>query len=185
MHTHFFDKPLKYDGTQLASHFAYKNFGFLGDSIVAFIGSCDVKTDQMVDLEDVRQHLFIYSENMLHFIAEHFSYSLEHTVALQRLLITNLIQEIEDHDPEIRLQRRGDDIYDDVCKLSVSIATRSPVSTLIHVGVNISSANTPVVTKGLEDYKLNPQAVARGTMNRYKDEVAGMMRARAKVKGVS
>ena len=184
-HTHFIEKKIKYDGSQLTSHFAYNNFGLLGDSIVAFIGPCDVQTTHMVDLEDVRQNLFIFSENMLHFIVEHFSYSLEHTVALQRLLITNLIQDIEAHDPEIRLQRRGDDIFDDVCKLSVSIATRSPVSTLIHVGVNISSANTPVLTKGLDDYKLNPQAVARGTMNRYKDEVANMARARAKVRGVN
>lgn len=185
MLTHFHDKPLKYDGTELRSHFAYDTFGVLGDSIVAFIGPCDVKTNHMVDLEDVHQGLFIRSEDMLHFIVEHFEFDLSHTIALQRLLVSLIIQDMHDALPEVRLTRKGDDIFDDVFKLSVSIATASPVSTLIHVGVNVSSKNTPVPTKGLADYGLNPYAVARGVMNRYKEEIASMAKARAKVRGVS
>lgn len=185
MLTHLHDKPLKYDGSQLVSHFAYKNFGLLGDSVVGFIGPCEVRGEKMVDLEDVRQNLFIYSENMLHFIIEHFHFDLLHTIALQRLFIALIIQEIHDSLPEVRLTRKGDDVYDDIFKLSVSIATASPVSTLIHTGVNVSSANTPLPTKGLADYGLNPHAIARGVMNRYKEEVASLAKARAKVRGVS
>ena len=65
------------------------------------------------------------------------------------------------------------------------IATRSPVSTLIHTAINIDSTGTPVPTKGLDDYKITPESVARSVMNRYRIEVQGMAKARAKVKGVS
>ena len=78
--------------------------------------------------------------------------------------------------------RKGDDIYDDMYKLSVSIATSSPVSCLIHMGINISSKNTPLPTKGLEDYQLNPQAIAIGSMNRYREELRSMQHARSKVR---
>lgn len=182
--THFSETPLTYNGSQLRSHFAYDSFGILGDSIVAFVGGCDVKTSSLVDLEDARRGLFIRSESMLHFIVEHFERGLSESICLQRLLVANAIQEIQDGVGELRLIRRGNDIYDDACKLSVSIATNSPVSTLIHFGINVSSKNTPVLTKGLQDYRLNPIATARGIMNRYKEELLGIAKARAKVRGV-
>ncbi len=186
------NEPLTYDGTQLRSHFAYQTFGIQGDSIVAFMGPCDVRGDHLVDLEDSKQNLFIHSENMLHFIVEHFDGDLIRTIAFQRLLVDLMIQEITDsYDTvetsgrtSLRLIRRGNDIYDDIYKLNVSVATRSPVSCLIHTGINISSKNTPVPTKGLEDYDLNPNALATGVMNRYRAEMEGIWRARSKVKGV-
>jgi uncharacterized protein len=185
MKTFFSDKPLKYDGTQLHSHFAYNSFNVSGDSIVSFIGPCDVAKENLVDLEDVHQGKFIFSENMLHFIIEHFHEDLTLTIAYQRLLIDCLIQEITaalGKDAPM-LQRKGDDIYDDIHKLSVSIATQSPVSCLIHTGINISSKNTPLPTKGLEDYKINAQAIATGVMNRYRAELQSIEHARSKVKG--
>lgn len=182
MQTYLCDLKLKYDGRQLRSHFAYQTFNIPGDSIVAFRGPCDVPRENLVDLEDAKQDKFIFSKDMLHFIVEHFDMTLTQTIAYQRLLISNVIEEIHDAKGDLRLKRVGDDIYDDVYKLSVSIATASPVSCLIHVGLNISSENTPVPTKGLEDYALNPHAVARGVMNRYRAEMEGIQKARAKVR---
>lgn len=189
--THFHPEPLTYNGTQLRSHFAYQTFGIQGDSIVTFMGPCDVRGDHLVDLEDSKQGLFIHSENMLHFIIEHFDGDLIRTIAFQRLFVDVMIREIEDsfanvgaiHELPLRLQRKGNDIYDDIYKLNVSVATSSPVSFLIHTGINISSKNTPVPTKGLEDYNLNPRALATGVMNRYCAEIEGIWKARAKVRG--
>ena len=113
MKTHFSEIELKYDGTQLQSHFAYNNFDIISDSIVAFIGPCDVKKENLVDLEDVKANKFIYSENMLHFIVEHFESNLQTTIAYQRLLIDLIIQELKESEPDISLTRRGDDIYDE------------------------------------------------------------------------
>jgi len=183
MKTHFSEIELKYDGTQLQSHFAYNNFDIISDSIVAFIGPCDVKKENLVDLEDVKANKFIYSENMLHFIVEHFESNLQTTIAYQRLLIDLIIQELKESEPDISLTRRGDDIYDETLKFSVSIATKSPVSTLIHTGINISSKNTPLPTSCLENYKINPHAVATSVLNRYRAEIENMKRAAAKVKG--
>lgn len=180
--TYYHESQMSYDGTQLQSHFAYKNFNLCGDSIVAFSGPCHVLKNQMVDLEDVKQNLFIYSENMLHFIVEHFDDDLIRMIAFQRLLVDNIIEELVDIQPELKLIRRGDDIFDDVCKLSVSIATASPISHLIHVGINISSKDTPVPTKGLQDYGINPHAVAIGCMNRYRSEIESIRKASAKVR---
>ncbi|MEK6556365.1 MAG: DUF366 family protein, partial [Bdellovibrionota bacterium] len=36
------EKEFKYDGTQLASLFNYLNYGIVGDSIVSWIGPCDI-----------------------------------------------------------------------------------------------------------------------------------------------
>lgn len=189
----FHPTRLTYDGTQLHSHFAFRNFGLSGDTIVSFIGPCEVRGDHLVDLEDARAGLFIWSEEMVHFIVEHFEGDLELAVARQRLLTALIIDEIGEAladrhslalNPEIRLVRRGNDIYDEGFKLSVSIATRSPVSCLIHTGINVLSKGTPVPTKGLADYDLSPRAVATGVMNRYAAEIASMRHARTKVRGV-
>ena len=177
--------PLTYNGSELSSHFAYKNFGILGDSIIAFTGPCDVKSSHMVDLEDATQNLFIFSENMLHFIVEHFHFDLTTTIALQRLLVTNVMDELTAQKTGLRLARSGNDIYDGKFKLSVSIATASPVSTLIHFGINISSRHTPVPTRGLEDYGLDATEIALAVMKRYDAEVASLVKARTKVRGVS
>ena len=180
--THFHEAPLKYDGTQLKSHFAYDTFNILGDSIVAFTGPCHVSIEHLVDLEDVHQNAFIFSENMLHFIVEHFHHDLLLTIAWQRLLVSLIIREMQENNQTLTLKQNGDDIYDDIHKVSVSIATTSPVSCLIHTGINISSANTPLATKGLDDYHINPVALATGVMNRYRVEIENMYQARAKVR---
>lgn len=182
MKKYFSDKPLTYNGTQLHSHFAYESFHVQGDSIVSFAGPCAVTTEHMVDLEDVKQNKHIFSENMLHFIVEHFGAELSAVIAFQRLLIVNIMQEIAGQANGLRLVRKGDDIYDGLHKLSVSIATVSPVSCLIHTGINISSRNTPVPARGLQDYGLDPAVIATGVMNRYCDEIAGIQAARVKVR---
>ena len=53
MKTKFINEEIKYIGSQLVPHWIYKNYGIQGDSIVAFIGECEVKLTEMVDIEDV------------------------------------------------------------------------------------------------------------------------------------
>lgn len=185
MKAHYSDKILAYDGTQLRSHFAYDTFQICGDSIVSFQGPAQVTLEHMVDKEDVLASAPIYSENMLHFIVEHFTDNFEWIIACQRLLVSCMREDLQDCLDNTPFTRRGDDIYDENAKLTVSIATRSPVSCLIHTGINISSKNTPVLTKGLLDYQLIAQSFATSVMNRYIAEIRGMQTARAKVRGVS
>jgi uncharacterized protein len=175
---------LNYNGSQLQSLFTYKNFGLKGDSILVFRGSCQVEQNEMVDMEDVAAQDWIYSEDMLHFIIEHFEMDLEKTVIRQRLLIATIKEELETLGVS-SLRRSGDDLYDGDRKLSVSIATLSPVSTLIHFGLNISSHNTPIATIGLSDLQiLNVYEFGENVAKHYCDEVLSMRLARCKVRGV-
>lgn len=183
MQSQFIEKEILYDGTQLRSHWILENFGLRGNAVVSFIGSCNVKLERMVDLEDVMGGKPIFSEKMLHFIVENFDTDLEKMILYQRLLVSQIQQELAKGN--IFVVRKGNDLFSDHFKLNVSIAAASPVSTLIHTGINISSNNTPVPTKGLADFDLDPQVLARSVMKRFVEEMEGVRWARCKVRGVS
>ncbi|MDA8213245.1 MAG: DUF366 family protein [Clostridia bacterium] len=175
---------LKYDGTQLSSLFAYRNFRVQGDSIVAFRGGCQVELRELVDVEDVLDQAHIYSEDMLHFIIEHFDQDLEKMVLRQRLFIA-IISELLQAEGVRGLTRTGDDLFQGAGKLSVSIATLTRVSTMIHTGLNISSKHTPVKTISLQELGiLDPRGFAGKVMNAYAAEIEGIRMARCKVRGV-
>jgi hypothetical protein len=69
-------------------------------------------------------------------------------------------------------------------KLSVSIATASPVSTLIHTGFNIETEGTPVPTAGLAEQGVDIPAFAAEVLRRYAAEVQDIWLARCKVRAV-
>ena len=125
----FIADRLTYTGDQLRSHWTYENYEVQGDSIVAFIGPCDVSLDKLVDLADRKECKIIFSEEMLHFIVEHFDLDLEKTLLKQKLLITILMEKLNHRLKHNVVHRLGDDLFDEDKKLSVSIATLSPVST--------------------------------------------------------
>lgn len=175
---------LKYDGKQLAPHWIYRNFSLLGDAIVAFIGETDVPIDNMVDLVDQVKNDYIYSPLMLNFIIEHFNTYLELAIYRQRLLMCIIKEVIEIKD--IKVDRNGDDLFIGDGKLSVSIATRSLISTLIHVGVNIETEGTPVKTAGLKAIGIDSvEAFANEVMDKYIKELQAIDIARCKVRGIA
>lgn len=81
-----------------------------------------------------------------------------------------------------QIARQGSDLYDGKYKLTVSIASVSAVSALIHAGINVSSRNTPVPTRGLADYGIEPRAFAEEILAGYAAECEGLLRARCKVR---
>lgn len=174
---------LDYDGSQLRSHFAYHARGILGDSIVAFEGGCRVDLEALVDLEDARSGSIIESRRMVHFLAEHFDRSLERTVLRQRLLVVCVAEALAALGAT-RPDRRGDDLFVADRKLSVSIATASPVSTLIHLGVNVDAEGAPVPAADLGELGVEARALAGEVLERYPAEMAGIARARWKVRAV-
>lgn len=185
MQTRFIDREMTYDGTQLRSHFNYEQVEILGDSVLAFIGPCDVAVADLVDLEDARHGRIIKSQSMLHFIGEFYGLSLTETILWQRLMISQLQQRLMKEKDGLQLRRNGNDLYDGEFKLSVSIATTSAVSTLIHVGINIVSQGTPVPTKGLRDYGIAPQPFAKQVLADFQEEWSSLGRDRAKVRPVN
>lgn len=143
---------LDYDGSQLRHAFAYEKANILGPTITIFRGSADVK-EHLVDLEDALKDDFIKSEDMWHFIIEIPEATLTEMVALQRLFICICIEKLRSMNPDVLYERKGDDILVDGKKLSVSIATLSRFSGLVHVGINITvGERCPVSAIGLSDF---------------------------------
>jgi hypothetical protein len=179
-------ETITYNGSQLSPHWAYRNYRVLGDSIVSFQGPCRVGLTSMVDLKDVLDEAPIYSEGMLHFIAEHFTLNLEETILRQRLMVAAL-KDLISEKTIVKLQRFGDDLFADSRKLTVSIATLTAVSTMIHTGVNITGRNAPVPAVGLADLGLHEGEIAHigETLCRtYLEEYEQVKLARCKVRSV-
>lgn len=180
--TYYHEDELAY--TSLYSHFAYLNFGVAGDSIVSFIGPCDVSGERLVDLEDRRAGSFIKAAKMLHFVIEHFGIDLLTAVRHQRILCACLLEELYRAGVP-GLRREGDDLFAEDGKLTVSVASVSPVSALIHLGVNVNAAGAPVRTAELASFPgVDPRALAVKLVDRYAQEVNGIWAAAAKVRPV-
>jgi hypothetical protein len=180
---HYSPAELAYTGRELRSHFALDAFGLVGDSAVAFVGPCRVELREMVDLVDVRAGASIASPRMLHLLVEHFGLPLPEAILRQRLLArlaADLLREAGAPDVKVR----GNDVYAAGRKASVSVATRSPVSALVHYGINVRTEGAPVPAWGLAEASVDPEAFARDLLGRYAAELADIERAAAKVRGV-
>ncbi|MCC7551961.1 MAG: DUF366 family protein [Methanobacterium sp.] len=141
---------LRYDGSQIKPLWAFQDLRVKGSSIVNWIGPMNIQPDELIDYEDVG--LEIKSDEMLHFIIEHFDAQpadmrlCYHRQRILVMIVKDLLQEIG-----IKTLRKGDDLYCNGGKLSVSIATCSASSMKIHFAMNLTTKGTPsdVETSGL------------------------------------
>lgn len=184
MKTQLLEQEIKYEGWQLSPHWIYKNFKMQGDATVAFIGECEVKLTEMVDIEDVINNEPIYSKSMLSFISEQFNIGLVEGVLRQRLLICVIKEALEKRG--LKITRNGDDLFFDGKKLTVSIATKSVNSILIHTGINIDSAGAPVKASGLTSELgiTDIKGLAQEILTNYSEEIDDIVLASTKVRGV-
>ena len=183
METLFIGKEIKYIGSQLAPHWIYKNFYIQGDAIVSFIGEVDVNLSEMVDIEDVINNEPIYSKKMLNFIIEKFDCELEQMVWMQRLFMSIIKECLEEFGAKIK--RDGDDLFFDNRKLSVSIATKSITSCLIHTGLNIIKEGAPISVSDLTEIGIEDiEDFAEKVMLKFKEEAQSIKMATYKVRGL-
>lgn len=187
MFMYFFDDEITYTGKELQSHWIYRKTKKQGDAIVSFIGKCDVPLEHMVDIEDVIAKEPIYSKKMLHFIIETFNINLVEGVFRQRLLVEKAVDLLRElHDNKLDIKRKGDDIFINGKKASVSIATKSLTSVLIHFAINIVSKGAIIEVASLnDDTKISDiKKFAKKLMSDYNDEVEDILLATTKVSGV-
>jgi hypothetical protein len=185
MRSRFLKEEIGYTGEQLHSLYTYDNFGIVGDSIIAFTGPCDISIKEIVDLEDAKAGKRIHVPMMLHFIAEHFDVDLEKGILRQYLLVDIIRDIINEKLGKLAVKRIESDFFINDSKLGMSAATASPVSSLIHVGINIikpDDANAK--SKGLTDYNLDPTIIAPEVLERYTKDVEKMILARCKTRWV-
>ncbi len=174
-------KDMPYDGTQLRSQYAYFEHRILGDSLVAWRGACNVDFNSMLDGEDLLDQSQICGSDMVHFIFEVFERNLFAGVCLQRLFASQ-VQVVAEKLSSLKLVRQGDDLFLGEGKLSISIATLGPFSTLIHFAVNVSNDGTPVKTACLQDLKIEPRLFMDEVLQFVRDEYANIWDATYKVK---
>ena len=178
----FSDRLLPYTGPELHSGWIATTFGLLGEAAVAWLGPAHVATADLVDLEDRAAGAEIHAALMLHFLAEHPDNALLTTVLRQRLLVAEALELLAPQAPGLR--REGDDLYLGGRKLSVSIATRSPRSGLIHFALNVDPTGAPVPAVGLAELGVEPRAFAEALLARYQAETAAALAACGKVREV-
>ncbi len=153
---HVDPKTRPYLGPELRPHFILSQFGLRGSAMVAFQGPCKVETAEMVDWEDRLEKDRIESALMLHFMGEFFGMSLREGVFFQRLFIAKLYENllVKTQVSKSDFRRSGDDLYFKERKLSVSIVTASPVSVVLHTGLNLDPRGAPVAAVGLGELGL-------------------------------
>lgn len=181
MITHWIDQPLAYDGSQLRAHWILARCGIAGDALVGFRGPCDVQRDEIADLADV-DGPGIRGDDLVHFVWETFSApDLWLAVHRQRLLSAQAAEVVRELAPAAPVHRDGDDLFGPRGKLSISIATVTPVSAVLHFAVNATPGGAPVPTATLADFGIDPVAFARRLLARCAEEQASIAVARAKV----
>jgi hypothetical protein len=178
---------LDYDGSQLHHAFAYEKAGVLGATICYFKGKANVKK-YLVDLEDSFANDFIKSKEMWHFIIEIPGATITEMVVWQRLFISMCVDILKEECKGFIITRRGDDIMVGNRKLSVSIATLSRFSGLIHIGVNIKvGEGCPVDAIGLSDCTKEGYSLifgGKGMADTFAKEYDDVKKATYKVKEV-
>lgn len=187
--------PRAYSGRELRPHFLLTELGLQGSGIGAFIGNCLVETEHLVDWEDRLAEDRIEARSMVHFIGEFFGASLREGVLIQRLFMAVALESLTDilkdqlRTGSCRLRRDGDDLFwsgtdSKERKLSVSIVTASPVSQLLHVGINIDPEGAPVPAVGLAELGVSPEIWIADVLTRFSNEWRGMEWACVKVRPV-
>ena len=176
-----------YTGRELRPHFLLSQLGLKGSAVGAFIGSCQVETEDLVDLEDSLAGDRIEARWMIHFLGEFFGISLREGVLIQRLVMAILGESLSARLPQtsgLSIRRDGDDLFVGDQKLSVSIVTASPVSQLLHIGINIDPTGAPVSAIGLQKLGIIPDEWIPEALQRISSELDSMNWACAKVRPV-
>ncbi|MBK5092371.1 MAG: DUF366 family protein [Actinobacteria bacterium] len=186
-------KTIEYDGSQLSPLWAYENLDLLGDSIVAFRGPCSVSDEHIVDVENAKKNSIISSQDMLHFLVEDFGCGINEIVLVQRLLVTVVIEALRDSEmhEEVDLEREYDNIFaylqdeEERRKLTVSVATVSPVSGVIHLGLNVIGEGAPARATGLTELGVEDiDKFAVDVLRRFIEEMQNVRMDSSKVRPV-
>lgn len=174
------DGVVPYTGLELRGGWVAARTGHGGDAAAGFIGPCHVPTEHLVDLDDARARTFIRAASMAHVIVEHPGCPLALAVLRQRLLVCILGDVLG----VVRARRDGDDLYVAGRKLTVSIAAPSRDASLIHLGINVDPAGSPVPAVGLEELRVDPASLLADLLGRYARELGSIAHAETKVRTV-
>lgn len=182
MKTLWIEERIAYDGSQLRAHWILARTGLCGDALVAFRGPCAVLGAEIADLADV-DGPGIAGNDMVHFVWESFEHpDLLLAVHRQRLLSAQAAEVLRELSPQCAVRRDGDDLFVGTGKLSISIATVTPVSSMLHFAVNATPGGAPVHTSTLQQIGVDATVFAAKLLELVACEQSSIGLARAKVR---
>ncbi len=162
-----------YDGSHIKPFWAKENFGISEDNIVVMTGNMDVKFENMIDMDDLRDQKAIRTDKAIHFLIEHYD-SKDIRLAYYRQRIFCIAVEEILRKYNIDAERKGSDLYVEGKKLSVSIATTGETQK-IHFGINLTTKGTPndVKTIALEDFECfaDEEGLNNAKVEKFIDEI--------------
>ena len=79
------------------------------------------------------------------------------------------------------MSRKGNDLFLKGRKLSVSIATKTPVSVLLHAGFNVETEGVPVPASSLKEMGVDPLPFAAEILEKTAQDFASYKISRCKV----
>ena len=177
------EEGLAYTGRELRSGWVREKTGMEGGgTAVAWVGPCNVQTEDLVDLDDAKDGAVIVAAKMAHVVVEHAGCALQAAVLRQRLLVCILGDVLRERG--VDAARDGDDLYVEDRKLTVSIAAPARGACLIHLGINVDPAGSPVPAIGLDELGVPPLKILESLLERYREELATAAHAELKVRSV-
>ncbi len=186
--TKILEEEIPYNGPELRPHWIAEHTKKYGSAVVAFQGPTDVQTDALVDLEDREAKTFIRAKSMIHFLGEFFQGDLNWAIGQQRLFTVIVQETLCEMGMPGEFKRDGDDLFWQSSsksgwrKLSVSIVTASPVSSLIHFGINLDPTDAPIAAAGLKEMGLTDWSKFAGqVLQKFTRELNDQWKARTKV----
>ena len=186
MRTHLSRTRTRYDGSQLTAHWIYRTFGIVGDALVGFRGACAVAAAEMADLEDLHHGPGICGDDMVHLVLEVFGErDLQKAVWRQRLLVAIAQERLVHLGARRGVVRTGDDLWHGPRKLSISVATITPVSTVTHLALNVVATGVPKGVKaiGLDALGVRPMEFLRAVLTAFQAEADSVAAAACVVRG--
>ena len=156
-------RRIEYDGSQIRPLWAFEKYGIRGDSIIGFLGPMQVKTTDMIDLQDVHREgdlaeILISSDESLNFVIEHFDCQPPSLLlAYHRLrLLVFIALETLTQTFQGTWRRDKTDLYLSDKKISVGIATITNSSLKIHFAINTANTGFPEFTNAIGLASLGP-----------------------------
>lgn len=149
----YINEKFAYDGSQINPSWAFRKYGIKGSSIIAWRGPVNITPDNLKDFADVG--LEIKSNEMMNVICEFFDVQpadIRMAYMRQRFLVLMFCEELTHFG--IEYSRKGDDIYVNNAKLTISIASVSISSMKIHFAFNIEDKGTPDVLETIGIFEL-------------------------------
>jgi hypothetical protein len=177
------EEKITYTGLELRSGWVGEVTGIKGGgAAVGFVGPAHVNTEDLADLDDVKEGASIEAAEMAHVVIEHIGCTLRAAVLRQRLLVCILCEILTERG--IATHRDGDDLYVSGRKLTVSIAAPSRRACMIHLGIDVDPEGSPVAAVGLNELGVAPLDLLENLLNRYRKELATAAYAETKVRSV-